>query len=893
MSSSSVASTAAGGGPLYTFSLPPSLLQSVNTLPSIINEPLPSPHDIIHNHHHHQQQQQQQQQQQYQQQPTPHTAPPPPSSTRTNESSFSIRFPKPRSAELANSAAKPAQQSQPPSDEEDDDYEQQPDSYSSVGSGPNAPFIWLGSSQATNQYGIHRSLFTLPPLSSSSRAPHQDFPSSHIHSLQVPPITRPRGVSRAYLQQNKHRGGVYALSTRALKSQGVQEAARRLGFRIIEGTGYISGLGKLESSLDEEGEELSSDDEAVVQRNGTDEEVEPAPLPPQHEGPEEDEQESVLTKTSAYSTLTPLQQSLFSSPALKTWTIILLGGGHFAAAVIALNPFFDLSSKLFPNGNPPTPEQLLSIVATSPPSSTDRSIMLLAHKTIHRYTTRRKQGGSQSTQDASGKFAKSAGAQLRRYGEQSLKDEIRETLSQPGWVTLLSQTERVWVRAGARAASGVLWNWPATSGASRSPLDLHREQDSIVSIPIQTRKPTLGECVRVWAELTRVRARNWSAEELNVLEEEVRLEREKGRAAVERRNKAAASAEASRQQQELQQQSKAGAAASIAPVLSDREKAGRDRFGRMVDMVRKGKVEVLVDFLGKYEESLVQVGGGWGPSTSSTTASEGRNTIDTPFPLWWRAHEAGLPLTELIDPALQSESGAHVGEKEGEPVPTSVPSTLLQLAAESGAEEIVQYLLIERRADPTLAILPLYRRRSVAPSTSESSPAASAAAPPPHRTAYDLCPSRPTRDIFRRLMADQPDWYDWAGMGPGGARVPSGLTNEMEEKRDGKQKERRNLLREKARAREAAAASSSQNQQKAAAPSEPVAEVQASTPPPSSNVANRLGGGGGSGPKNTAPSALRQAVDQQAGVTPEMRARIEREKRARAAEARMKGLQQQ
>ena len=35
---------------------------------------------------------------------------------------------------------------------------------------------------------------------------------------------------------------------------------------------------------------------------------------------------------------------------------------------------------------------------------------------------RRKQGGSQSTNDSAKGNAKSAGAQLRRYGEQSLRD---------------------------------------------------------------------------------------------------------------------------------------------------------------------------------------------------------------------------------------------------------------------------------------------------------------------------------------------------------------------------------------------------------------------------------------------------------------------------------------
>jgi len=681
------------------------------------------------------------------------------------------------------------------------------------------------------------------------------------------PIIRPRGISRAALAQNQYRGGVHALTNRALKAQGVQEAARRLGFRIIEGAAYVPGLGKIDSSLDED--EDSSDEHDVVLTDGTDEENLVPPRPAEEDGAEAEDDagttSAASTTTNASSAITPLQQSLLSSPPLKTWTILLLGGGHFAIAVIALNPLFEISPKLFPNG-PPTPEQLLNIATTQP--STDRSILLLAHKTIHRYTTRRKQGGSQSVQDASGKFAKSAGAQLRRYGEQSLRDEIRATLSAPGWRTLIAQTERVWVRAGARAASGVLWNWPS----GQSPLDAHRAQDTVVSIPVQTRKPTLGECVRVWAELTRIRVRSWSPDELAVLEQEVRAEREKGRAAAERRAKNTASIQSTEGAPKGTSSEAQRRKAAIA--ISERERSGRDRFLRMVDMIRKGKVDLLIDFLSKYEDELVKPGGGWGSSSDGPAVDPEQHktrSIDTPLPLWWRAQEAGIPLTDLRESAMPSDGD----DQQYEEIPTSVPSTLLQLAADAGAEDVVQYLLIERRADPTIPICPLHRL-----STSTTTSSSDAV---PHRTAYDLSHTRQVRDVFRRLMGEQPDWCDWANMGPGGARVPSALTEEMEERRDGKVKERRNLMRGKARAREAASA--------AKAPVEAQsAPITAPVPPPkaSSNVANRLGGGVGG---TNAPAGLRQAIDQQAGVTPEMRARIEREKRARAAEARFKAMQ--
>ena len=68
-----------------------------------------------------------------------------------------------------------------------------------------------------------------------------------------------------------------------------------------------------------------------------------------------------------------------------SWIILMVSSGHFAGGV------FEKNGKI------------------------------KASKTFHRYTTRRKQGGAQSAQDASGKMAKSAGSTLRRYNEIALK----------------------------------------------------------------------------------------------------------------------------------------------------------------------------------------------------------------------------------------------------------------------------------------------------------------------------------------------------------------------------------------------------------------------------------------------------------------------------------------
>ncbi|CAD6890736.1 unnamed protein product [Tilletia caries] len=199
---------------------------------------------------------------------------------------------------------------------------------------------------------VHRSLFTLPPS-----APHHndsaDFPASHLAALQLQPITRPKSLSRTILAQDKHKGGVHAITGRALKAQGVQEAARRFGLRVLEGADYIPGIGKIDSSVDEEGES-SDEDAAPLDPHRSDDDDDghnPILRPRVHsDGEPEEEIDDAATTTTATtlskassSAIITLQQSLLSSPPLKTWTLLLLGGGNFAAAVIALNPFVELS----------------------------------------------------------------------------------------------------------------------------------------------------------------------------------------------------------------------------------------------------------------------------------------------------------------------------------------------------------------------------------------------------------------------------------------------------------------------------------------------------------------------------------------------------------------------
>ena len=188
-------------------------------------------------------------------------------------------------------------------------------------------------------------------------------------------------------------------------------------------------------------------------------------------------------------------------------------------------------------------------------------------------------------------------------------------------------------------------------------------------------------------------------------------------------------------------------------------------------------------------------------------------------------------------------------------------ASLLQVAAQAGHEAVVQWLLFDLHADPTTPVSLAWTKEGGIESDGsdvEAPPAGS------RRTAYDMARSRAVRDVFRRCAADHPDWWDWLGV----AHVPSALSKEKEEERDDKKKQRRKGLREKMREREA------RERERSSEVVAPVEEPKARKEPASG--AQKLGGSSGS-------------TDGISGLTPEMRARVERERRARAAEARMKG----
>lgn len=183
-------------------------------------------------------------------------------------------------------------------------------------------------------------------------------------------------------------------------------------------------------------------------------------------------------------------------------------------------------------------------------------------------------------------------------------------------------------------------------------------------------------------------------------------------------------------------------------------------------------------------------------------------------------------------------------------------ATVLGTAASAGQEEVIRYFLEEVRLNPTI---PLEGGKK----------------------AYDLASTKGARNVFRRIRHEHGEWYDWAA-----AHVPVGLSEEAEAKQDEKKAERRKGLREKMKEREKARA-------EAEAEADAAAEEDEARQRTADEEARKKQGAGGFGqlglPQSSGPQKLGgRGAEGLAGLSAEMRMQIERERRARAAEARFR-----
>ena len=161
-------------------------------------------------------------------------------------------------------------------------------------------------------------------------------------------------------------------------------------------------------------------------------------------------------------------------PPAPTYFLCMIGGGHFAAMVVSLTPR----------------------IIKRPSGVEERQAQVLAHKTFHRYTTRRKQGGAQSANDSAKGAAHSAGASIRRHNEIALEQDIRTLLSE--WRTMINECQSLFIRATGTTNRRILFG-PYENQVLQS------NDSRIRSFPFNTRRATQAELMRAFVELTRAK----------------------------------------------------------------------------------------------------------------------------------------------------------------------------------------------------------------------------------------------------------------------------------------------------------------------------------------------------------------------------------------------------
>lgn len=429
---------------------------------------------------------------------------------------------------------------------------------------------------------------------------------------------------------------------------------------------------------------------------------------------------------------TPQNPAPQSTPSPHIF-MCMIGGGHFAAMLVSLAPEIHRRQG----------------------GIEDRQARVIAHKTFHRYTTRRKQGGSQSASDASRGAANSAGSSLRRYNEAALEKEIRELMME--WKQMIDDAQLLFVRATGSTNRRILF------GQYEGQFLKHNDP-RLRGFPFSTRRPTQGELMRCFKELTRVKVSHVDEAAL---------------AAAEAKQRQKDAAKAPTPQPEKQEK----------PKISKEEEASLLHTTQIQAFIRRSKIPALLSYI-----SNNQI-----PPSFTFLPPDSQQNFRCPTPL--------------------------------------------HLAANSDSPSVVLALLTKADADPTAV-----NGEGKAP--------------------FELSGDRATRDAFRiaRHELGEAKW-DWDT-----AKVPPGISKADADSRA--ERERKSAEEEEAIRRKVELERLKREE----------AERKAKAQP------KKHGGRSLGGALEKTPAEKRE--EETRGMTPEMRMRLERERRARAAEERMRRMQQ-
>lgn len=429
---------------------------------------------------------------------------------------------------------------------------------------------------------------------------------------------------------------------------------------------------------------------------------------------------------------TPQNPAPQSTPSPHIF-MCMIGGGHFAAMLVSLAPEIHRRQG----------------------GIEDRQARVIAHKTFHRYTTRRKQGGSQSASDASRGAANSAGSSLRRYNEAALEKEIRELMME--WKQMIDDAQLLFVRATGSTNRRILF------GQYEGQFLKHNDP-RLRGFPFSTRRPTQGELMRCFKELTRVKVSHVDEAAL---------------AAAEAKQRQKDAAKAPTPQPERQEK----------PKISKEEEASLLHTTQIQAFIRRSKIPALLSYI-----SNNQI-----PPSFTFLPPDSQQNFRCPTPL--------------------------------------------HLAANSDSPSVVLALLTKADTDPTAV-----NGEGKAP--------------------FELSGDRATRDAFRiaRHELGEAKW-DWDT-----AKVPPGISKADADSRA--ERERKSAEEEEANRRKAELERLKREE----------AERKAKAQP------KKHGGRSLGGALEKTPAEKRE--EETRGMTPDMRMRLERERRARAAEERMRRMQQ-
>lgn len=160
-----------------------------------------------------------------------------------------------------------------------------------------------------------------------------------------------------------------------------------------------------------------------------------------------------------------IEQEIASLSEQTNYAILMLRGGHFAGAIINKGK-------------------------------------VISHKCFHRYVVRAKRGTAQSTQDDK-RAPKSAGANLRRYNENMLQQDIRSLLQQ--WGTELDHCDRIFLQCPL-AHRGTFFsdNLQHQFQQQMKNFNLTKSDPRLRHIPFETQRPTLKEAIAVYCRLAAI-----------------------------------------------------------------------------------------------------------------------------------------------------------------------------------------------------------------------------------------------------------------------------------------------------------------------------------------------------------------------------------------------------